>query len=431
MNRRAFLQSACLSTVGLVGTATPTTSSSITKPTSPGVVWRRSYNESLITSVVSAHGGGHALVGRGGAESSSGMPVRVTITNESGTVRKRRQIRPDTSKETRESTADIIQTESGYAVATGSWFAKLNADLSVETTGFASEYETNSTTHLVETSNGIAVAAESDAPNHASTRVLGFDDDGELQWTRKYGEEDSKWLEFLLDAPDGGLVVGGRSGDPWLASLTADGSESWETTVTNAPTGVGTDATRDGDGFTLFGSSNMVRLDASRLIDWRRSFTSFRDAFSGKITRTTDGGYVVAAGVARDRIRIGKTNSKGRLSWSYEYTLADDGGVFLNDIAERAPGEYLAVGSRRDAQEGWALLLAETKTPTTSPVRQTATSTQTNKVTTTTVTKSATSEVPNSTTEGESTAIVPGFGIRAALVGTAAGLLARRCDTSP
>lgn len=414
MYRRELLKSACAGTASLIGATTSAAAISTANSEYPGVAWQRVYDELKIASVAPAHDSGQIFVGRGRGRSDPEVPVRIALIDGEGTIRQRREIDRNISEDARRANADVIRTENGYAVATGSWFARLDEDLSVEATGFAAEYKPNSTTYLTELSNGVAVAAEIDAPNHVSLRVFGFDYDGDLQWTRKYGEQNSKWLAFLIEGHDGGLVVGDR--EPWLARLADDGTERWQTTVTGVPTGVGSDATSDDDGFTLFGESSMVRLTESRSVKWHRTYDSFEDTFDGKITRTIDGGYAIAAQDGLDRVRVGRTDAKGRLQWSHEYEVIEVGDAYVNDIVERAPGEYLVVGSRRDVQQGWALLLSEEETPTTktSPSTQTRTTSQkTTAFTTTSPTKK-----PTSTT-------VPGFSVGAALFGTAAGLLVR------
>lgn len=420
MQRRRFLKSVYAGSAYLMGATASATATSIHGLQPFGVAWRRTYDELAISAVAPAHDGGHLLVARGGRPDPR-LPVQVVRIDERGTVHQRRKIDPEGPEDMRRASADVVQTENGYAVASGPWFATLGMDLSVETTGFAAEYEPNSTTLLVERPDGFIVAAEVDTPNHVSVRVFGFDHDGNLRWTRKYGEQNSKWLDFLLDESDGGVVVGGRK--PWLASIEADGTQRWQTTVTNAPPGVGSGATRDGDGFTLFGESNVVRLSESRSVEWQRTYDSFADASDGEIARTTDGGYVVAAQVALDRVRVGRTDAKGRLQWSHEYTVVEDGDAYLNDLVERAPGEYLVVGSRRDVQQGWALLLSEAETPTTRTTtsERTTTSTQTR-----TTSQKTTASTTTSRTEKPTNTSILGFGIGAALLGTAAGLLARR-----
>lgn len=423
MNRRELLKYACAGTASSLGATASATTATAHSSDSLGVAWRHTYDDIAIGSATLVHGGGgYIFVNRNGRTDPE-VPVRLVRVGENGAVRERQEITPDIPEDARRADTDVIRTEDGYAVATGSWFARLDRNLSVEATGFASEYEPNSTTYLTELSNGFAVASELDRPNHVSVRVFGFAKGGDLQWVREYGEENSRWLGFLLAGPDGGVVVGGQSGEPWLADIADDGTKRWQTEIFDVPPGANSDATRDGDGFTLFGGSSMVRLDTSRSVEWQRSYDSFADAFDGEIARTTDGGYVVAAQVALDRVRVGQTDAKGRLQWSHEYEVIEVGNAYLNGLVEHAPGEYLVVGSRRDVQQGWALLLSETETPTpqtTTPDRTpTSNNTETTSQKTTAPTTTATRGEPSNTS-------VPGFGIGAALLGTAAGWLARR-----
>lgn len=422
MRRRQLLKAVLPGAVTLV--RSPTASAgTVSTSTPPGVAWRRNYADLAIASVEPAHDGGHVFVGRGDNYPRANVPVRVAVVDKTGSVRKRREINPDIPEDARRAKADLVRTDDGYAVASGSWFTRLDTDLSVRTTGFAAKHQPNSTTFLTELPNGFAVAAEHDWPNHVFITVFGFDDSGGLRWTRRFGEHGSKWLEYLLDESDGGLIVGGGFEKPWLASLGPDGAVRWQTEVTNAPSGMaGSDATKDDDGITLFGTGTMLRLTPERSIGWRRSYDHFPEEYGGRITKTTDGGYVLATVVDFDQIRVGKTDANGNLQWSHEYTVIDDGAAILNDTIERSPGEYLVVGARRDSQQGWALALSETQTPTPTPI-----STPTPTPTTTRITSPSTTElsIDPSTTDTTTTTQL-GFGIGAALVGLATGLLARR-----
>lgn len=425
MNRRQLLKTACAGTAGLIGSTTSVGFGSAHEVEPPGVAWQRTYDELEIAAVASAHDGGHVFVGRGRGRSDPEVPIRVVTVDESGAVRQRQEIDPDVPEEANRASADVIRTKSGYAVASGSWFATLDADLSVETTGFAAEYKPNSTTYLTELSDGFAVAAELDRPNHVSVRAFWFDRDGDLQWVREYGEQSSKWLEFLLDGPDGGVVVGGRGGDPWLASLTADGTERWQTTVTDTLPEVGYDAKIDGDGIVLFGKSNMIRVTDSLSVEWERPYDSSGETSGGKLVQTQDGDYVTAAQVASDRVLVGGVDWKGRPLWSHQYTVVESGRTRLNDVVEVEPGEYLLVGSKRETQEGWALHLSGSETVTTR------TATDAEDSGTDTTSEKAMDDATETHTSGngsttETDTSVPGFGIGAALVGTAVGLLARR-----
>ncbi|MFC7081189.1 hypothetical protein [Halorussus caseinilyticus] len=425
MNRRRVLETAFVGAASLLGVSRSATATSVCDSDALGVARRRTYDELAVGSVAPAHGGGYVLVNRGDSHPSPEVPVRVAVVDERGTVRQRREIALDVPEDARRANADVIRTEGGYAVATGSWFARLDADLSLEATGFASGYEPNGTTRLVELADGFTVAAELDRPNHVSVRVLGFDGDGEFRWSRSYGEENSKWLDFLLPDSDGGVVVGGRK--PWLAGVAPDGTERWQTTVADAPPEVGYDATRDDEEFVLFGGSNALGLTESRSVEWRRSYDSLANASGGVLARTTDGGYLLAGLVALDRIGVVAADAEGRPCWSHEYEVVGDGAAYLADVVERAPGESLVVGSRRKGQNGWSMALSGAGTPT---ARTSTASSATTERRTASTDASETRATSTEATETQTSSTVPGFGVGAALLGTAGGLLARGATPS-
>lgn len=445
LSRRRFLElTGATAACGLVGTTASVAAGSRSSQVPPGVAWRRTYDDYPLDAAAAAHGGGYVVVGRGQHPQSeypkiidSGDPVRLAIVNEHGTVRQRRELYPDIPDEALWARADVVRTDDGYAVATGPWFAKLDTELTVRTTGVAageavegtSLPEANRTTLVVELPDGIVVATEKDAHDYAMTRVVGFGPDGELQWVKTYGPEPATWLEFLL-ADETGLVVGGRTSDPWLASIAPDGTERWHTIVADAPDGVGAAATRDDRGITLSGGGSLVRLTSSRSIDWQRSYAPFGGSYDGQLTRTADGGYLIAARVDLDRIAVGRTDSAARLLWSREYTVVDEGSVNMHGFLERAPGEHLLVGRRRKSMTGWAVLLSDEPPPTprthTPTLPGTASRTAIDSATPPPVTDSPTLRSATTTTTDSTTTTVPGFGFGAALVGIAGGLLARR-----
>lgn len=430
MKRRAVIKTACAGAAGLVGAAAPVSVGSAHELDPPVASWRRTYDDFRIAAAVAAHGDGYVLVGRGRGRLPDEVPVRVVAVDESGAVRGRTEIEPDVPDEANRASADIVRTDDGYAVASGAWFAALDADLSVEATGFADEYAPNATTYLTERPEGFVVASELDRPNHVSVRVFGFGEDGKLRWTREYGEADSKWLGFLLDDPDGGVVVGGRSGGPWLAGLADDGTERWRKTVSDTLPGVGQDAVTELDGVVLFGDSNLIRLADDRSVEWERPYDG-PESDSGEIVMTPDGDYVTAADTGSKGVRAASIQWQGLPVWDYEYAAVEAGEAELNDLVGLDSGGYLLVGSNPETGEGWALRLSGEETMTTQTTGTTTHGKSSDGESTETDTTSEKAlDDEGTTTASERISAtdtsVPGFGIGAALVGTAAGLLARR-----
>lgn len=419
MNRRNVLTAACAGTASLLGATASVPVGSAHELDPPVVSWRRTY-DFPIAAATSAHGEGHVFVGRGGEAPDAEVPVRVAAVDESGEVRERREIEPEIPEDARRASADVVRTEDGYAVASGAWFAELGTDLSVETTGFADGYAPNGTTYLTDLPDGFVVAAERDAPNHVSTVVFGFDKDGALRWTREYGEDDSRWLGFLLDGPDGGVVVGGRSGGPWLASLAADGTERWRETVTDTLPGVGHDAVTELGGVVLFGGSNLIRLDEDRSVEWERPYDG-PNSSGGEMVMTPDGDYVTAVAAGTDGVLVSGIQWQGPPVWDHEYAAVESGAAELSELVGIESGGYLLVGSNPETGDGWALRLSGARTMTqTTDAGSAGTDTTSKKA------LDGGGKTPASEDTPETGGSVPGFGIGGALVGLAAGLLARR-----
>lgn len=418
MRRRRFLASTCAATVGLAVAPLPAAGST-GGPKPPGVVWRRTYDDFLPQRVVPAHGGGLVVVDRGHQFPDPNPLIRVILLDETGEVRRRRRIDPDLPDVARRAWPDLIRTDTGYAVATGTWFARLDRELSVETTGFAPGYVSNRWTQIIESSDGFVVARSRNTSERKDTRVLQFGPDGELRWTQQYGEEDG-WdmatLGFLRRDPQGGVVVGGPKGEPWLAGLGPDGERQWQTTVSHAPPRTGGDATIDADGITLTGGSGLVRLTPDRSINWQHSYDALGAGGPHTLGRTTDGGYVMVASGDGPGFALGRADASGRLRWAWEYSAGEEAGPsqVAKDVVERSPGEYLVVGAAFKDEftvaRGWAMLLSASESPPPTP----------------TPSPTPTDFPTASPTETAEPTTVPGFGIGAALAGLAGGWLARR-----
>lgn len=431
MLRRKLLKYAYAGTVSALG-ATASATTATAHGTEPlGVAWQQTYDDIAISSATLVHGGGgHIFVNRNG-RTDPNVPIRLVRIDENGTVRKRQEITPDIPEDARRAGADVVRTEDGYAVASGSWFATFDEDLVVGTTGYAGNAKPNRTTHLANLSDRFVVAAEVETSNHVSVHVFGFDTDGNLTWSQEYAEEYTDWLEFLVEDPNGGVVVGGR--EPWLVSLDADGTERWQTALESVPSAE-YDAAIDEEGISLFSGSNLVRLDDSQSVEWNRPYDSVAGASGGEVVQTADFSYVGTAQVESGQIGAVGADYKGRPLWEYTYDTPGTGGGSLTDIAEGVLGEYLVVGSGQNEEKGWALLLSNEETP--KGFAENATTTATSQMTDGTTTANRDGADPTRGTSGtastgttadsQTSAPVPGFGMGTALVGTVAGWFAHQ-----
>lgn len=472
MHRRRFLGRVGTA-LGVLGGGPGTTAAVATATQSadspPGIAWHRTYDGLDVGAVAPAHGGGHVLVNHGQSDVPDHplLPLRVALLDGSGAVLRRREL--DVPGDARRARVDVVRTADGYAVAVGTWFATLREDLTVRTSGYASDLFSGQNTEVARTTDGVVVANDGTGVRHSRrTTVVGFGADGDRRWTWEYlgavsGESASAVLHFLRDHPDGGVVVGGYRqdvGHPWLAHLAPDGTEHWKATVTDVD-GRAFDATADADGVTLLTTDGLVRLDWERAIAWQRSYDEF-DEPGGVLSRTPDGGertggsrassdgtsdggertdgsrpssggppdggYVFPASYDRDRVfGLARTDAAGQLQWHRQYanpieSLGSPDAVYT-DLVERAPGEYLLVGYRETTPDGWAMLLSESVEPGPSPTPEPTMSGPSSS------TPTATSEpTPPSTPTDETSGRIPGFGVGPAVAGAAgvAGWLARR-----
>ncbi|WP_435347096.1 hypothetical protein [Haloarchaeobius sp. HRN-SO-5] len=443
MNRRTFLQKTCL-VAGIAGSSSvPVGARSDQRSPPPGVAWRRDFETLAVRDAIRAHGGGFLLVGL--TRDNAGHPdppVRVAVIDPDGSVRRSREVRPDVS-----GSADRLdlalpaatRTENGYAIAAGTWLALLDRDLTVthQGTAPAADWSLHNSTSVVETANGFFVATIVNRPDNYWTLVFGFDSTGEHQWTHTYDRMEAAWLCFLEQYGDGVVVGFTRSGGLGLVTIGPDGTERRNSTVDAIPGFP--PAAVDDDGVVVFGEGELVRLDREHRVTWRRSLDQSVGGYPVSLSRTSDGGFVLLADNEDRYVTVAKTDPDGRLEWSDRYAATTDDvelldpsevpeggtrGIIIDSMAavESPPGEILTVGQQRRDFSSWGFLVSDGTER--RPITPTRTPTQTTTRTTTT----GTTVESRTTGDGETTpgSPVPGFGIGAALVGTAAGLIAKR-----
>lgn len=406
MNRREFCASIG---VGAVGSAVRRDHA-----TPPGVSTHRTYGDLPVTDLTTAHDEGFALVGR----TADSEELRVAVTDIAGQIRDSRGLTPPEKTDGYHGVPAITRTADGYAVSSGGWVGILASDLTVESKTTHPEWNSLGNTEMLTAGPGIVVAHEYNAPNHLSVTVTGYDTDGNHQWNRHYGSDQSRAFGFLV--PDSnGVIVGGinaATGGLWTAGLTPDGGQRWSSTNTAVATENTPSAVFD-DGLTVFDGTTLTRLDDSRSIVWERSYDSFSDR-PPRLVSLPDGGALAGTGTT-----VGAFGPDGQLRWVREYEVAD--ARSLGGLLALSDGEYVAAGSGPAVESGWFLHLSASVTPTASSTASTTTTS------TPTVTTTDRPTMTTGRTMSETTISIPGFGSVAA-VATLAGAviwLRRRADS--
>ncbi|WP_217493367.1 hypothetical protein [Haladaptatus sp. W1] len=208
-----------------------------------------------------------------------------------------------------------------------------------------------------------------------------MDANGEQLWEKNYsgpGRFQESYFNAHVQSSDCGYVMAGETDYPprgWLLKTDADGTEQWQQTFGTATEQTYTfaDLARSTDGgYVLAGTTTpfygysdgwLVKVDANGSKEWEHTiFESGETSFSS-ITRTTDGGFVIAGTVDRpDRFSDGlvvKTDATGTVEWKQRFG-AECEFAQLHAIIQTQDGGYAAAGMRRvcpGSWDGWILKL--------------------------------------------------------------------------
>lgn len=147
--------------------------------------------------------------------------------------------------------------------------------------------------------------------NHGVAWARAFDDDGQVRWTKEWGDAAMRWSDVraIAGTADGGAVLGGHAGTAlassagraWAVAVDADGNTLWEASlsdgvVTDAVTGVA--IASNGDVLVIGVAEapfvKALAADTGALL-WSFEPTEVRG--SQTIAATADGGFVLTDGL--------------------------------------------------------------------------------------------------------------------------------------
>ena len=161
--------------------------------------------------------------------------------------------------------------------------------------------------------------------NGDDTVLMKVNAQGNLLWTKTFGENSSKLLAIsLVEANDGGYVLEGCwDRDGWLAKTDANGNLQWSQTY--HPVGYTTfpvysiAKTKDG-GYILTGANInggwLVKTDSNGNTEWIKTLPV--NALVRSVTQIADGGYVAVGAYARQAYVV-RTDASGTLLYNTSY----------------------------------------------------------------------------------------------------------------
>lgn len=221
--------------------------------------------------------------------------------------------------------------------------------------------------------------------------VVKLDASGNITWQNDVGGLMFDYLWSAYETPDGGYILGGYSSsgisgdktdgnfgmvDYWVVKLNSAGVVQWDNTIGGTLNDYvySVIPTNDGGSLALGLSESglngnkteatnglydyyLVKLDNAGNISWQNSIggTSNDYVFTNPISKTPDGGYIVAgysqSGITGDKTEAGlgswdywilKLNNTGTITW--QNVIGGTGGDYANAIEPTADGGYILGG---------------------------------------------------------------------------------------
>ncbi|WP_309641649.1 T9SS type A sorting domain-containing protein [Flavobacterium sp.] len=208
---------------------------------------------------------------------------------------------------------------------------------------------------------------------------------GTIEWKKTYGGSSSETANAIKQTSDGGYVIAGNTystngditsnhgnSDAWVLKLSAIGDLEWQKTLGGTSQDNANDVTQTSDGGFIIAcdifSSNgnvtsnhgatdawIVKLNASGVIDWQKSYGGTKLDIATSIQKTTDGGYIFAAytnsndgdvtgnhGTNTTDYWVVKINATGTIEWKKTY--GGSNAEEAKSIQQTVDGGYILCG---------------------------------------------------------------------------------------
>jgi len=202
---------------------------------------------------------------------------------------------------------------------------------------------------------GYIVAGETYSFGAGSTDILLFktDANGNVIWTKTYGDEFPNGAYSVQQTSDGGYIVAGYTdydGDKALLIKTdANGNVQWAKTYGGGDRNFAYSVQQTSDGgyivagYTDYGGANalLIKTDANGDIIWAKIYRGTGWSHASSVQQTSDGGYIVAGVIGGDVLLI-KTDANGNIIWTKTYggTSWDE----ASSIQQTSDGGYIVAG---------------------------------------------------------------------------------------
>jgi len=195
--------------------------------------------------------------------------------------------------------------------------------------------------------------------------VIKLNSSGDIQWAKTFGGTSDDYAYPICETSDGGYIVAGETrsfGAGWsdflVIKLNSSGDIQWAKTFggTNSDWAFSISKTSDGGyivaGYTYsFGAGSsdflVIKLNSSGNIEWTKTFGGTGDDWARSICQTSDGGYIVAGetnsfGAGSYDFLVIKLNSSGNIEWAKTFGGTDEDIAY--SISKAPDGGYIVAG---------------------------------------------------------------------------------------
>ncbi len=320
------------------------------------ILWMQIYGGSksdAVYSVIQTVDGGFALAGNTisfGAGKSDAWLVKTDINGAA-------QWNQTYGGASGESAYSVIQTsDGGFALAGNTisygagdwdfWLVKINARGKVQWTQTYGGSEVDVAHMVIQTVDGgfaLLGYTQSSGAGEADFWLVKTDVNGVTQWTQTYGGTFDDFGHTVIQTPDGGFALAGRTssfgafGDHfWLVKTNSNGVAQWNRTYVGFPPTWGANAaiqTTDG-GFALVGDTFsydsasddfwLVKTDDSGEVKWTQTYGGPKSDSANSVIQTVDGGFALVGetysfGAGWTDAWLVKTDAYGVAQWNQTY----------------------------------------------------------------------------------------------------------------
>jgi Secretion system C-terminal sorting domain len=191
---------------------------------------------------------------------------------------------------------------------------------------------------------------------------------GDVQWTKTFGGAlDNEYGYCIQQTSDGGYIISGDAAfdgftgeiDFYLIKLTATGVTSWTKTYggNGYESALAVRQTTDG-GYILCGQTPaygdsgfkvyLVKVNATGDVTWTKAYKSYGSELGKDVRQTADGGYIILGTTDIDLdggsdLYLIKTDALGNVTWSRAIGAADD--EEASEVKQTPDGGYIITGS--------------------------------------------------------------------------------------